>query len=171
MRLTEIVGTADQAAAITGPTSAVGWLASAAGAACTPWVARRLGTAPAALMRILQGVAVVGMGALGGVLGVVTAYLACYAVHGASNPARMTLLHRQVDGPLRATVVSLNSMVAQPAAALGGIVLTSLAERTSVSVAMYVGAAVLAIAAPLYIPAWRRGRQRRRIGELDEAPT
>lgn len=171
VRLAEIAGSADAGAAITGPASSVGWLASAAGAACMPWLGRRLGTAPtAALMRILQGVAVVGMGIFGGVVGVVTAYLACYAVHGASNPAHMTLLHRQVDGPLRATVVSLNSMVAQPAGAIGAVVLTALADGTSVSVAMYAGAAVLAVAAPLYLPAWRQSQQQRRAAALDEAP-
>jgi len=162
VRLSELVGDADQAAAITGPASSAAWLASAAGAACVPLLTRRLGVAPAAAaMRIVQGVAVVGMGVFGGVIGVVTAYLACYAVHGASNPAHMTLLHRQVDGSVRATVVSLNSMVAQPAGALGVIALTALADASSVSVAMYVGAAVLALGAPLYLPAWRQERAHR----------
>ncbi|HET7328158.1 MAG TPA: MFS transporter [Nocardioidaceae bacterium] len=159
VRLTEIVGDADQAAVITGPASSAAWLASAAGAACMPWVGRRLGIAPAAaLMRILQGLTVVGLGLFGGVVGVITAYLACYAVHGAANPAHMTLLHRQVEGNLRATVVSLNSMMALPAASVGAIALTALADGASVSIAMYVGAAVLAVAAPLYIPAWRQER-------------
>ncbi|MGH3455600.1 MAG: hypothetical protein ACRDP2_14350, partial [Nocardioidaceae bacterium] len=72
----------------------------------------------------------------------------------------MTLLHRQVTGGVRATVVSLNSMVGQPAGALGAIALTSLAGVTSVSTAMYVGAVVLAVAAPLYLPAWRQSRSR-----------
>jgi len=92
------------------------------------------------------------------------AYLACYAIHGASNPVHMGLLHRQVDGPHRTSVVSLNSMVAQPAGALGGVVLMAIAGAASVSLAMLVGAAVLAAAAPLYLvspgPSWigRRGR-------------
>jgi predicted MFS family arabinose efflux permease len=107
-------------------------------------------------------VTVVGIGLLGGVVGIVTAYLACYVVHGAANPAHMTLLHRQVDGTRRATVVSLNSMAAQPAGAVGAIALTALADAASVSVALYVGAAVLAVAAPLYLPAWRQERAERR---------
>ncbi|MGH3383037.1 MAG: MFS transporter [Nocardioidaceae bacterium] len=164
VRLSEIVGDAEQAATITGPASSAAWIASAAGAAVMPWLGRRLGIAPtAALMRIVQGVTVVGMGLFGGVVGVITAYLACYAVHGASNPAHMTLLHRQVEGPLRATVVSLNSMVSQPAGAVGIIALTTIADGTSVSVAMYVGAAVLAVAAPLYLPAWRQERRHRAV--------
>jgi hypothetical protein len=165
VRLTEILADPEQAAVITGPTGSVAWLASAAGAACTPWLGRRLGIAPtAAALRIVQGLAVAMMGLLGGVVGVVTAYLACYAVHGASNPAHMTLLHRQVDGSLRTTVVSMNSMLAQPAGAVGLIVLTSVAESTSASVAMLLGGAVLAVAAPLYLPAWRAERARRTRG-------
>ncbi|WP_230977459.1 MFS transporter [Georgenia yuyongxinii] len=159
VRLAEIVGDAEAAAEIAGPAGAAAWLASAAGAAITPWLGRRLGMArTAALLRVLQGVTVVGIGLFGGVLGVVTAYLACYVVHGAANPAHLTLLHRQVDGARRATVLSLNSMVAQPAGALGTIALTALADAASLSVAICVGAAVLAVAAPLYLPARRQER-------------
>ena len=93
------------------------------------------------------------MGLLAGPVGVLTAFLVCYVIHGASNPLHMALLHRQVDGPYRTTVVSLNSMMGQPAAAVGAIALTALAAATSVSTAMVVGAVVLALAAPLYIPA------------------
>ncbi|MER7475861.1 MFS transporter, partial [Micromonospora sp. NPDC000018] len=140
--------------------SSAAWLASAAGAALTPLLLRWPGAAPgAALLRILQGLTVVGMGLFAGPVGVLVAYLACYTVHGASNPLHMGLLHRQVDGPYRTSVLSLNSMMAQPAGALGGVVLMTLAEATSISTAMLVGAVVLAVAAPLYLPAWRAGRR------------
>ncbi|SCL25006.1 Predicted arabinose efflux permease, MFS family [Micromonospora rhizosphaerae] len=159
VRLAEVIGDADRAAALLGPAGSAAWLANAAGAALTPLLLRWLGAAPsAALMRILQGGTVVGMGLLAGPVGVIVAYLACYTVHGASNPLHMGLLHRQVDGPYRTSVISLNSMMAQPAGALGGVVLTALADRTSISTAMLVGAVVLAVAAPLYLPAWRAGR-------------
>lgn len=160
LRLAEVVGDADRAAALLGPASSAAWLASAAGAALTPLLLRWPGAAPgAALLRILQGVTVVGMGLFAGPVGVLVAYLACYTVHGASNPLHMGLLHRQVDGPYRTSVISLNSMMAAPAGALGGVVLTMLAEVTSISTAMFVGAVVLAVAAPLYLPAWRAGRR------------
>lgn len=166
VRLTEILDDTKAAAVITGPAGSAAWLLSAAGAAATPWLGRRLGMAPtAALLRVLHGVTVAFMGLLGGVVGVVAAYLACYAVHGASNPAHMTLLHRQVEGPVRATVVSLNSMLAQPAGALGVLVLTALADQTSASLAMYVAAGVLAVAAPLYLPAWRQEREQEPLGD------
>ncbi|MCL7458456.1 MFS transporter [Micromonospora echinofusca] len=167
VRLAEVVGDADRAAALLGPATSVAWLANAAGAALTPLMLRRLGAAPsAALLRVLQGVTVVGMGLFAGPVGVLIAYLACYAVHGASNPLHMGLLHRQVDGPYRTSVISLNSMMAGGAGALGAVVLTALAERTSVSLGLFVGAVVLAVAAPLYLPAWRAER-RTRSGQGD----
>jgi hypothetical protein len=43
---------------------------------------------------------------------------------------------------------------------LGLIALTSLAEATSLNTAMYVGAVILALAAPLYLPAWRESPRR-----------
>ncbi|MGC4869715.1 MFS transporter [Micromonospora sp. DT53] len=160
VRLAEVIGNPERAAALLGPASSAAWLASAAGAALTPLLLRWFGAAPgAALLRVLQGVTVVGMGLFAGPVGVLVAYLACYAVHGASNPLHSGLLHRQVDGPYRTSVLSLNSMMAQPAAALGGVVLTALAAATSVSTAMVVGAVVLAVAAPLYLPAWLAGRR------------
>ena len=96
------------------------------------------------------------MGLIAGPVGVVAAYLGCYVAHGASNPMHTTLLHRQVEGSHRTTVLSMNSMIGQPAAALGGIALSALADGTSVSVAMVVGGIICAIAAPLYLPAWRQ---------------
>lgn len=159
VRLAEVAGGSEAAAALTGPAASVAWLASAGGAVVAGLLTARLGSAPIALVtRIGQGVAVVLMGLLAGPAGLLAAYLACYAVHGASNAAHMTLLHRQATGEVRATVVSLNSMVSQPAGAIGMIVLTALAGRVSVSVAMYVGGVVLALAAPLYLPAWRQDR-------------
>ncbi|WP_433392730.1 MFS transporter [Micromonospora sp. KLBMP9576] len=160
LRLAEVVGDADRAAALLGPAGSAAWLASAAGAALTPLLLRWPGAAAgAALLRILQGLTVVGMGLFAGPVGVLVAYLACYTVHGASNPLHMGLLHRQVDGPYRTSVISLNSMMAQPAGAIGGVALTMLAQATSISTAMVVGAAVLAVAAPCYLPAWRAGRR------------
>lgn len=158
-RLAEVLGDPDRAGALLGPATMVAWLASAGGAAVTPLLTRWLGAAPAAaLLRITQGVTVVGMALLAGPVGVLVAFVVCYAVHGASNPLHMGLVHRQVDGPYRTSVVSLNSMVAMPAGAAGGIVLGLVADRAGVGVAMLAGAVVLAIAAPLYLPAWRASR-------------
>ncbi|MFC8620085.1 MFS transporter [Micromonospora purpureochromogenes] len=169
VRLAEVVGNPERAAALLGPASSAAWLASAAGAALTPLLLRWLGAAPsAALLRIVQGVTVVGMGLFAGPVGVLVAYLACYTVHGASNPLHTGLLHRQVDGPYRTSVLSLNSMVGQPGFAIGAVLLTAIADTRSVTTAMLVGGVVLAVAAPLYLPAWRAGRAAGAAG--DPAP-
>ena len=162
IRLSETLGDTDQAAAIMGPVSSIAWFAAAAGAAGVVVISSRIGVArSAAALRVVQGATVVAMGLIAGPVGVVVAYLACYMAHGASNPMHTTLLHREVDGPHRTTVLSMNSMISQPAGALGAITLAALADGTSISTAMIVGGIVCALAAPLYIPAWRAERARR----------
>lgn len=161
VRLSDLLGGTEQAAAVMGPAGAVGWLAAAAGAALAPLVAARLGVAlTAGLLRVVHGITVVGMGLLAGPAGALTGYLAAYLVHGASNPVHMTLLHREVDGGHRSTIVSMNSMMSQPAGAIGLVGLTALATSASTSTAIVVGAVVLALAAPLYLPALRAERRR-----------
>lgn len=174
VRLAEVVGDPNHAAALMGPVSSTAWFAAAAGAALITIASRRIGVAvAAAVLRVLQGATIVAMGLIAGPVGLVTALLACYAVHGASNPMHMTLLHRQVDGPHRNTVLSMNSMVSQPAGAIGAIALSALADGASLSTAMIVGGLVCAAAAPLYLPAWhaeRRSRAARAAVPVGTAP-
>ena len=166
IRLSELVGGTEAAAAIMGPVGSAARFAGAGGAAGIVVLSRRIGVArSAALLRILQGATIVAMGLIAGPVGIVVAYLACYTAHGASNPMHTTLLHRQVDGPHRTTVLSMNSMVSQPAGAVGAITLAALADGTSVATAIVVGGIVCAIAAPLYRPAWRQERERRAAAE------
>ncbi|TDV42737.1 MFS transporter [Actinophytocola oryzae] len=161
VRLSEVVGGLEKAASLASPAAAAAWFASAAGAALVPPVTARIGIGvTAVLLRVLQGVTVVGMGLLAGPAGVIAGYLATYLVHGASNPVHNTLLHREVTGDLRSTVASMNSMVGQPGFAVGAILLTALASGVSTGFAIVVGAVVLALAAPLYLPAVRAERRR-----------
>lgn len=156
VRLAEVIGDPGRAAALLGPAGSAAWLGSAAGAAFVPLLARRIGAAwTGAMLRVAQGVTVLAMGLFAGAAGVIGAYLLCYTVHGAASPVHSGLLHRQVDGPYRGSLISLNSMVVQPAGALGAVLLTALAERRSVTLAITVGAVVLAAAAPLYLVARR----------------
>lgn len=156
VRLTEVVGDAERASALLGPVGSAAWLASALGAALVPLLVRRIGAPWTGFtLRIVQGLTVVGMALLAGPVGVIAAFLLCYSVHGAANPVHSGLLHRQVDGPYRASLISLNSMVAQPAGALGLVVLTAIASHGSVALSLLVGAAALAVAAPLYLVARR----------------
>lgn len=156
-RLSEVLGDADRAAALLGPATAAAWLLSAAGALIAPWLATRLGAARAgAVLRVAQGLTVVGIGLTTGPIGLLAAYLATMAVHGAANPVHQGMLHRAVVGPsTRATVVSANSLTAQTGGALGGIALGALADTAGLTTATLVGAAVLASAAPLYLIAGR----------------
>ena len=152
VRMSEVLGHPDQAAALMGPVGAAGWAASAAGAALIPLLARRIGAPWTGFaLRILQGLTVLGMALLAGPAGIIAAFLCCYAVHGAANPVHIGMLHRQVDGPWRASVLSLNSMVSQPAGALGLVVLTAIAASAGTPAAILTGAVVLAVAAPLYL--------------------
>ena len=157
--------TLDQAAALMGPVSSVAWFASAAGAAADrpgeqPHRGRALGGVHCASCRALT---IVAMGLLAGPVGVVIAYLACYVAHGASNPMHMTLLHRQVDGPHRATVLSMNSMISAAGRGARGDRSSRPWPTGPRSRRPWSSAASSApLAAPLYIPAWRAERAARR---------
>jgi len=154
VRLAEVIGDPSRASALMGPVGSAAWLASALGAALIPLLTRRIG-APwtGFVLRIANGVTVAGMALFAGPVGVIAAFLVCYTVHGASSPVHNGLLHRQVDGQYRASLLSLNSMVSQPAGAIGLVVLTAVASAASLQVALLVGAAMLAVAAPLYLVA------------------
>ena len=160
VKLADLIRSRDDAAALMGPLTSAAWGVSALGSWAAIAMTHRWGVAGNALFhRIVQGAAVVALGAVAGTAGLITAFLACYLVHGVSNPLHSTLLHRQVGAERRATVVSLNSMVSQGAGAVGTIVLTALADHLSVNTAMYVAGIALALAAPLYLPALRAERQ------------
>ena len=156
-RLTDVLNDADRAAAPLGPANAAAWLISAAGALAAPALAARLGAArTGAILRVVQGLTVVGIALAAGPIGVLAAYLVTMAVHGAANPVHQGMLHRAVTGPsTRATVISANSLTAQTGGAIGGIALGALADTTTLTTATLAGAAVLAVAAPLYLLAGR----------------
>jgi DHA1 family tetracycline resistance protein-like MFS transporter len=140
-----------------GPVSSVAWGASAAGAALVPLLSRRLGARWTGFtLRVVHGLTIVGMGLLAGPVGVIGAFLLCYAVHGAANPVHSGLLHRRVEGEYRTSLLSLNSMVASTGFVIGSIALTMVAARISTPAAIVAGAVLLAAAAPLYLVKDRR---------------
>lgn len=158
VRAAELLGSPDAAAELLGPVTAAGWGVAALGAALVAPLLR-LGSVQnvSATLRLVQGVTVVGMGLAGGVVGLVTAYLLTYAVHEASGVMYETLLHEQVGNENRATVLSLASMVGQPAGSLGLVVLGAVAAGASTGTAMIAGGVVLALAAPLFLVRDRPG--------------
>lgn len=158
-RLADVLTDRTRAAAVMGPTNAVGWLLSAGGAALAPVLTRRVGGPRAAATMLLgQGVAVAGIALAAGPVGVVVAFLATMTVHGAANPVHQGMLHRAAPASHRATVLSANSMAGHVGGAVGGIALGALAGAVSLPIAMLAGAGLLAVAAGLYVLAGRSGQ-------------
>ena len=170
VRLAELVGGEERAGVIIGPVSAVSWGLFAAGSALAGLASRRIGVAWTALLaRVLNGAFVVLMGLAAGPVGLIAAFLAAYTLHGSAGPMHNTLLHRQAGAANRATVLSINSMVAGGSASLGLLVLGPLAEYTSTATAIIVAGAFSILGAVLYVPARRQERERAQLTELQAA--
>lgn len=156
IRLAELVGGEEAAGRLMGPVAAAGWSVFALGSALAARASTRIGiTRTAVLARVLNGLGAVVMGLVLGPVGLVAAYLATYALHGAGGPMHAALLHREASSDNRATVLSINSMVA-----FGGFtVLTPLAgllaQATSTQTAMVVAGAASVLGALCYLPSLR----------------
>jgi hypothetical protein len=156
-RTADVLGTTDDTW-VFGGMSAAAWLVGAGGALAAPLLVRLLGGRTehaAALLRIAQGATSVGLAAAGGLAGVVVAYVLFYVVHGAANPLHYTLLHRRVGADHRATVISLNSLVARLSGLPAALGVGLLAETAGAPLTLAVAAGVLAAGAPLYLLAAR----------------
>lgn len=135
---------------------AAAWAAGAIGAALLgPLLKLTRGSTPwaAAILRLVQGATVLAFAAVGGLVGLITAFVAFYLVHGTANPAHFALLHRQTTKEHRTTMLSANSLVAQGSGLLANIGLGALATGVGIQPALVVGGVLLAAAAPLYVMA------------------
>ena len=120
IRMAELVGGEERAGVVMGPVSSAAWGLFAVGAWLGGVASRRIGVGWTALLaRVLNGAFVVLMGLAAGPVGLIAAFLVTYALHGSAGPVHSTLLHRQADQRNRATVLSMNSMVAGGAYSLG----------------------------------------------------
>jgi len=161
IRLAELVGGEERAGAIMGPVAAAGWAVFALGAALSGWSSRRIGvTRTAIAARVLNGLGAVVMGLVAGPAALIAAYGVTYLLHGAAGPAHSALLHREARAGNRATVLSINSMVASAAFGIAAPLLGLLAERTSTQVAMVTAGAVSIVGALFYLPARRAEKAR-----------
>lgn len=152
VRMSEVLGDRDSAAAVMGPIVAAAWGISAVGAFTVPLLLRRWSMRSVSFtLRIVQGATVICMGLAMGPIGLIVAYFATYGVHIVAGAIYETLLHEQVGPEQRATVLSLASMAMQPAGSMGSIVLGAIATGVSTRVAMMAGGVVLAMAAPLFL--------------------
>ena len=165
IRLAELVGGEEQAGALMGPVAAVGWGVFALGSALAGLCSARIGIARTAILsRILNGLGAVVMGLVAGPVALIAAYLFTYALHGAAGPMHASLLHREAAARNRATVLSMNSMVAFAAFSVVAPLLGVLADAVSTQTAMVTAGAFSVLGAWFYLPALRAERQRAAAG-------
>lgn len=161
IRLAELVGGEERAGAIMGPVAAAGWTVFAGGAALAGWTSRRIGVVRTAILaRVLNGLGAVVMGLVGGPAALVAAYGVTYLLHGGAGPAHAALLHREARAGNRATVLSINSMVASASFGIAAPLFGVLAERTSTQAAMVAAGAFSVLGAWFYRDALRAERAR-----------
>lgn len=160
IRLGEMLGSEAEAGAWMGPVAAAGWAVFAAGAALGGWYARRHGVARTAIYaRILNSLGAIVMGVVAGPVALVVAYFFTYSMHGSGGPMHSALLHREASAGNRATVLSMNSMVAFGTFAVMGPLLGLLATSVSTPVAMVTAATIGLAGAFWYLPALRHERE------------
>ena len=160
VRLSELVsGGETEAGALMGPGSAAAWGLFAVGSALAGFASKRIGVGWTALLaRVLNGAMVVVMGLMAGPIGLITAFLFTYTLHGSGGPVHSALLHRQAEARNRTTVLSMNSMLGGGAHSLGLLALGPLAEHTSTALAILVAGGFSILGAALYLPAIRQER-------------
>jgi MFS family permease len=159
LRIEQFVGSEQRAAAVFGPASAAAWALFAAGALLASRASRSIGVTWVAIAsRLANGLFVVMMGASAGLVGLLVGFGLAYATHGSAGPMHATLLHREADRTTRATVLSLNSMVAGGAYSVGILLLTTFAESASIATAIVVGGTFSLLGSLCYLPALRRER-------------
>ena len=137
IRLSELLGSKDSAAAVMGPVASAGWGLFALGSALAAVSSRRLGVARTAILaRVLNGLGAVVMGLVAGPVALIAAYAVTYTLHGSAGPVHSALLHREASARNRSTVLSMNSMVAFLGFSVTAALAGPLAAHTSTSLAM-----------------------------------
>ncbi|MDQ2757010.1 MAG: MFS transporter [Actinomycetota bacterium] len=172
IRLAELLGSEAEAGALMGPVAGAGWGVFALGSGLSGLASRRIGvTRTAILARVLNGLGAVVMGLVAGPVALVAAYAVTYTLHGAAGPMHSTLLHREASDRNRATVLSMNSMMAFLAFSVTAVLAGLLAGATSTQVAMMAVGAVSVVGAFFYRPALRAERARAQVGRVAEQAT
>jgi MFS family permease len=172
VRLAELVGGENEAGALMGPVSSAAWGLFAVGSFLAGLAAKRIGVGWTALLaRVFNGAFVVVMGLMLGPIGLITAFLVTYTLHGSGGPVHSTLLHRQAEARNRTTVLSMNSMIAGGAYSIGLLVLGPLAEHTSTATGIIVAGGFSILGAALYLPAIRQERTGAEVESQSSAPT
>jgi MFS family permease len=156
LRLEEFLGSQQAAGAAMGPIAAVGWAIFSLGTFLAGIASKRFGVARAAMLgRLLNGTGVVIMGLSLGPASLIAAYLFTYSAHGLNGPPHGALLHREAEASNRATVLSINSMMAFLAFGIGAPLAGLLADRTSVATTMITVGLISLLGVACYLPARR----------------
>jgi MFS family permease len=164
IRLAEMLGSEEQAGALMGPVASAGWAVFAVGSALAGLSSRRIGVARTAILaRVLNSLGAIVMGLVAGPAALIAAYLVTYGLHGSNGPVHSALLHREAESRNRATVLSMNSMMAFAAFSIATPLLGVLAQGTSNQTAMVTAGAVSLVGVLCYLPALRRERETRRL--------
>jgi MFS family permease len=172
IRLAELVGSEERAGALMGPVAAGGWAVFALGSALAGWSSRRVGVARTAILaRVLNGLGAVAMGLVAGPAALVAAYAVTYLLHGSAGPMHAALLHREAEARNRATVLSMNSMMASAAFAICAPLLGLLAEAASTQVAMVLAGALSILGAWFYRAGARAERDLATANRLEPVVT
>ena len=167
IRLSELLGSEDAAAAVMGPVASAGWGLFALGSALAAVGSQRLGVARTAILaRVFNGLGAVAMGLVVGPVALIAAYAFTYTVHGAAGPVHSALLHREASARNRSTVLSMNSMVSFLGFSLTAALAGQLAAHTSTQVAMVAVGGFSVLGALFYLPALR-AEPRRRARDTD----
>jgi len=169
IRLAEILGNEEQAGALMGPVTSLGWGVFALGSALAGLTSARLGIARTAILaRILNGLGAVVMGLVAGPVALITAYLVTYSLHGSAGPMHNSLLHREAHARNRATVLSMNSMIAFGSLSIIAPLLGWLAAAASNQVAMVTAGLFSLLGAVFYLPALRAERERHAAAAVEQ---
>lgn len=171
LRLEELVGSSQVAGALIGPVSAGGWACYALGTWLAGILSARIGVARGAMVaRVLNGLGIILMAWAMGPLALVLAYLFTYSMHGLNGPTHGALLHRQATRANRATVLSMNSMVAFLAFGVASPLAGAIGEHSSLAAAMLVLGIIAIAGVAAYLPARRAELKAGRMAAGDLQP-
>lgn len=157
VRLAELNGDRAEAAAQMGVVAAAAWGLASLGSAVTSRVLRHRSPRGVAVALItIEGLGLLAMSLAAGPTLLVAGFWLGYLVHTGFGSTYNSLVHARVDDAHRGTALSITSMAFLGSASAAGVLLGLLAEHTSSSSGLLVGAGAMATAGGIIAVATRR---------------
>lgn len=157
VRMEEFSADASSAGTVLGLVSAAAWGLGSVGALVTSRILRHRSAAPVAVVLVaVEALGLAGMAVATGPAVLVAGFWTSYVVHTAFGATYNSLVHARVDDARRGTALSMTSLVFLGTGAAAGVGLGALAERTSASTSLGLGAVSLVVAAVIIAGATRR---------------